>query len=223
MVTHIVMPVRDQLHLTETICRQLTIQPGWDRAWIFDNGSVDKTAGYLRDLHARDRRFTRVDATDSDIYSMWDSGFRRAPRSANVAIINNDLHLAPNTFVELSRVLDDHADVGVVYPNYDLEVADGVTARGIRYTSGTYRHGGMSGFCFMVRASAVDWEPLVDPRFRWWGGDDDIAFNLEARGWLQARVEGLPVDHLHEGTARHHDLGFTKAEDMARIIEKWGR
>lgn len=218
----IVMPVRNQAHLTASICNQLLDQDGWERCWIFDNGSIDATAPLLTTL---DDRFKPVLAGGRLIYEMWDQGFRAARGSGAeyVAIINNDLQLAPGTFTRMGQAFAQDQGTALVYPDYDLEVSRGAWDAGLRYTSGTYRHGGMSGFCFALRSAAVDWAPLVDSRFLWWGGDDDIAFNLEARGWSQARMEGLPVDHLHEGTARHHDLGEVKAADMARIIEKWGR
>lgn len=225
MVTHIVMPVRNQQHLTRSICDQLQEMSGWDRCWIMDNGSIDSTARYLKELCGSDDRFTDVQAGGRLIYEMWNQGFgaARGTGADYVAIINNDLDLSPDLFTSANTAMLSDTKLGVVYPDYDLEVAGCAEWSGLRYTAGTYRHGGMSGFCFMLRSVAVDWAPLVDPRFLWWGGDDDIAFNLEARGWLQARLEGQAVDHLHEGTARHHDLGETKAADMARIIEKWGR
>lgn len=225
MTTHIVIPVRDQADLTESICEQLLRQDGWGAAWIFDNGSTDRTWHYLHQIQQKDRRFFPMVGHAMGIYEMWDAGLRcsRWSGADNVAFLNNDLELAPNTISSMANVLDQNSSVGAVYPDYDLSVASGSVYSGLRYTSGTYRHGGMSGFCFMLRAAAVDWAPLVDPRFEWWGGDDDIAFNLEDRAWTQARLEGLPVDHLHEGTARHHDLGAVKSADMARIIDKWGR
>jgi glycosyltransferase involved in cell wall biosynthesis len=222
MSTNIVLPVRDQLAMTESICNQLMKQPGWEKAWIFDNGSVDSTPDYLKALRLQDDRFVPI-YSSAGIYEMWNLGLLLACEADYVAIINNDLELSPGLIAAMSLSLDNNPQIGLVYPDYDLAVADGSFPIGLRYTAGTYRHGGMSGFCFMLRNAAVDWAPLVDPQFQWWGGDDDIAFNLEARGWLQARLEGFPVDHLNEGTARHHDLSAMKAADMARIIEKWGR
>lgn len=222
MATHIVIPVRDQVHITQSIIEQIQQQSGWDKLWIFDNGSEDSTWDYLMDVNASDSRVCPINASGAGIYDMWDEGFRAARHDGAdyVAILNNDLTLDPNTFQILNEALDAVPDAWIAYPDYNATAA---SATSIRITAGTYRHGGMSGFCFMLRAGSINWDPLVDPRFIWWGGDDDIAFEVEKRGAIQIRVMGLPVEHLHEGTARHHDLGNQKGLDMQAIFNKWGR
>jgi GT2 family glycosyltransferase len=228
MVVHIVIPVRDQLHLTKSIVEQLKEQPGWDRCWIFDNGSTDGTHEYLWDLvNTKQGGFTKFsfrDAPDLGIYEMWDQGFKLSQSTQThadyVAFFNNDIELSHHLISHLVDALDTHPDAAITYPDYTSEVAH--TPR-YRVTKGTFRHGGMSGYCFMLRASAVTWSPLVDPQFKWWGGDDDIAFSLGAKGWHQVRVLGVPMRHLHEGTARHYDLGAQKVADLQAVIKKWGR
>lgn len=222
MVTDIVIPVRDQLHLTHSIVTQLANMDGWNHCWILDNGSVDDTEEWLRDWCKVNSRFTRLPAEGMKIYEMWDWGFTSARYADHVLFLNNDVELHPYTIVALNNALDAFDSNWIAYPDYSGPVAFGNMCN-YRVTSGTYRHGGMSGFCFMLKRAKVDWEPLVDPQFIWWGGDDDIAFNVEARHGRQVRVVGLPIVHLLEGTARHHDLGEQKGKDLAAVIEKWGR
>ena len=223
MITHVVIPVRDQLHLTRYICEQLKEQPGWDKCWIYDNGSVDGTAEYLMEIFLDDPRFQPVEATGFGIYEMWDHGFSQAKMDGAdfVAFLNNDIRLFENTFDRLNEILNSDEKAWIVYPDYNSTMK--TSPSGWRETKGTYRHGGMSGFCFMLRADKIDWSPLVDPIFKWWGGDDDIAFNVEKRGGRQIRVLGLPVAHMNEGTARHHNLGAQKAADLQAVLKKWGR
>jgi glycosyltransferase involved in cell wall biosynthesis len=219
--THIVIPVRDQLHLTQKILTQLKYEKGWDKCWVFNNGSTDGTWDYLIELQEYDDRFWPVMATGDGIYDMWDSGFTLAKHEGadSVGIFNNDITIFPNTIQKLKDALDS-PEVGISYPDYNATSLSDVY---YRETSGTYRHGGMSGFCFMLKSDKVDWTPLVDPVFKWYGGDDDIAFEMEKRGAKQIRVMGLPIEHLHEGTARHHSLGAQKAADMESIFRKWGK
>jgi len=221
--THIVIPVRDQLHLTRSIVEQLSLQSGWDKCWILDNGSEDDTWGYLSTLSGQDGRYQPVTAIGAGIYEMWDEGFRLAVTQGAeaVAILNNDLMLAPGTVDGLRNALLENRNAWISYPDYTNESPE--CPLSYEVTKGTYRHGGMSGFCFMLRTECIDWSPLVDPRFKWWGGDDDIAFEVEKRGGEQVRVVGLPVTHLMEGTARHHNLGAQKAIDLESVLEKWGR
>lgn len=223
MVTHIVIPVRDQVQITMQMVHQLKTQPGWDKCWIFDNGSVDNTWEYLKGIHSEDERFFPVLASGLGIYDMWDQGFRVAKNEGAdyVAILNNDLTLFPGTFTLLNYFLTLNHGAWISYPDYNATKAH--DSPYTRVTSGTYRLGGMSGFCFMLKADKIDWEPLIDPIFKWWGGDDDIAFEIERRGGTQIRVLGLPVGHMMEGTARHHDLGAQKGADLANVLKKWGK
>lgn len=221
--THIVIPVRDQVHLTQAIVEQLKEQPGWDKCWIFDNGSEDNTWEYLISEYNKDHKFWPVMARGSGIYDMWDQGYTLAKHEgANfVAIFNNDIMLFDNTLVHLRNALMfGPTNAWISYPDYNAEAPSTI---GFKETHGTRRHGGMSGFCFMLNAKFVNWTPLVDPVFKWYGGDDDIAFTAEARGGKQIRVMGLPLEHITEGTARHHNLGAQKAADMESIFRKWGK
>lgn len=223
MVTHIVVPVRDRVDLTQNLAEQLESQDGWEKCWIFDNGSKDDTWNYLISLNKKDARFFPVNADNIGIYDMWSEGYKRArEEQANfVAILNNDLLLAPNTISILRTGLIVNKKAWISYPDYNnLTFMNPIS---YKITKGTYRHGGMSGFCFMLKTESIDWEPLVDSQFKWWGGDDDIAFEVEKREGQQIRILGLPVTHLMEGTARHYDLGEQKAMDLQAVLKKWGR
>ena len=223
MVTNIVIPVRDQLQYTKAITEQLKYMDGWDHCWILDNGSTFETVDYLTNLCFNFPRFTQLPARDKTIYEMWDWGFTCSRFSDHVLFLNNDVVLHENTITDLNQALESNDDFWLAYPDYTW-VGEAMRHRcNYKVTSGTFRHGGMSGFCFMLKTKKVGWKPLVDPRFVWWGGDDDIAFEVEARGGKQIRVVGLPIEHVNEGTARHHELGAQKAADLNAVIEKWGR
>lgn len=191
---------------------------GWDHCRIFDNGSDDGTWEYLQELPPA--KFTVMLAKDLGIYDMWDLGLKYSDSSDHVLFLNNDVTLHRGTIEELNKVLKIRDDYWLSYPDYNAKT---FRRPGYRVTHGTYRHGGMSGFCFMIKRNKITWSPLVDPQFVWWGGDDDIAFNIEKHGGKQVRVVGLPVTHLMEGTARHYSLGKQKAADLAAVKRKWGK
>lgn len=225
MSVHVVIPVRDQVSLTASVCEQLGDQAGWETCWIFDNGSTDGTAEYLARLTARDPRFRRVWAPEWGIYQMWGQGliFASGHGADRVLFLNNDVILAPGTVDALTVALDADPLNWLAYPDYDLP-AEGGYFPALRTTAGTYRSGGMCGFAFMLEVAPVVWEPLIDPRFGWWCGDDDLAFTVEAMGGRQVRVEGLGITHLNEATARlYPELHEQKARDLALCVEKWGR
>lgn len=222
MTTDIVIPVRDQWELTDSILTQLESMDGWNHCWILDNGSQDNTWNNLVARRVRMPKISPIPAKGRTIYEMWDWGFHCARYSDHVLFLNNDVKLHPATITALNQALESDHQNWIAYPDYNATRALKNMCN-YRTTKGTFRHGGMSGFCFMLKTKKVDWTPLVDPRFTWWGGDDDIAFNVEARGGRQVRVVGLPIEHLNEGTARHHDLGAQKAKDLQAVIEKWGK
>lgn len=226
MVTHIVIPVRNQLEFTKSVTQQLKSMPGWEKCFIFDNGSVDDTPSFLEQLSSDFPRFIPINAEGKTIYEMWDWGFNLAEGADHVLFLNNDLEMHPQTIVHLNKALASNDNVWISYPDYSIKVTYPGFAGDLtnyKITRGTFRHGGMSGFCFMLKKSKINWSPLVDPQFIWWGGDDDIAFEVEKRGGQQVRVLSLPLTHLIEGTARHHDLGAQKAKDLKAVIRKWGR
>lgn len=195
---------------------------GWDHCWILDNGSIDGTPDYLKDLPSQ---FAVTNAPHMTIYEMWQWGREAARFSDHILFLNNDVTLHPQTILDLNKALGSEDNIWIAYPDYNAHPFHKESRRFCNYrtTRGTYRHGGMSGYCFMIKTKKIDWTPLVDPRFIWWGGDDDIAFEVESRGGKQVRVVGLPIEHMNEGTARHHDLGAQKAADLKAVIEKWGR
>lgn len=226
VTTHIVIPVRDNLHLTQNICNQLMEQPGWEAAHIFDNGSTDDTWQYLNDLAYIDERFVPWSTPDKTIYEMWNMGFQYSSEdgASHVAILNNDIQMADNTIQVMNRTLDEFPQAGVVYPDYTCSVSDGVTHQFPKRTTGTYRNGGMSGFCFMLRVVAVSWRPLVDYQFKVWYGDDDIARSIEAAGWQQFRIAGWPVDHIGQATCNQFPEVFKEVPaDRTYFESKWGK
>jgi len=221
-VVDIVIPVRDQLHYTQSIVKQIKEMKGWNHVWILDNGSIDDTYEWLKGWCYHNPRFSRLPAEGATIYEMWDWGFYCARFADYVLFLNNDVVLHPSTIVALSAALKADDKNWIAYPDYNAKAPYGHHCN-YKVTHGTYRHGGMCGYCFMLKRQKVEWTPLVDPQFGWWCGDDDIAFEVESRGGRQVRVVGLPIEHVNEGTARHHNLGAQKAEDMRRCLEKWKR
>lgn len=218
MVTNVVIPVKNEIHFTQSVVNQLKEMGGWNHCWIFDNGSTDGTKDWIE--KEAGPRFTCLPAPQKTIYEMWDWGFYCSRFADHVLFLNNDITMHSSTIAALNTYLSVNDKYWISYPDYSCKIYGKLSTK---ITKGTYRHGGMSGFCFMLKRNKITWNPLVDPQFIWWGGDDDIAFEVEKRGGQQIRVVGLPIQHLGEGTARNYRLGEQKKKDLDAVKKKWRR
>lgn len=239
--TIVIVPVRDAIQHTRNFLDCMREQSGVDRVIVLDNGSKRATRDLLAD-RAGDG-VERVDAAGLGIYEMWNRGFahalvRYAPLIAhepvetiergaiNVLISNNDIVLPDGAVAELARHLRaSPPDLWAVYPDY-YRAWDARSRRSsLRVTEGVLGDGGLFGACFMLAGERIPWTPLVsDPSYEWWFGDNHLARQIQEEGGRQARVVGLPVAHVNEGTARAHaGLQQMKQRDRARWIDSQRR
>lgn len=222
MRTAVAFPVRDQAHFTKDLLGDLRSE-SFERAWVLDNGSTDSTA-VLVDTWP-DPRISRLYRPDARIYDLWNEAFALSKEAGIdvLVLLNNDLRLHAGTVAHLAHFLGRTPEAWIVSPDPARRVADGLGSLKPRRAYGTFRHGGICGFAFAA-AIGRDWpDPPIDPVFEWWYGDDDLVFSALERGGMAFRIEGLPVDHVGEGTAR---LDPTRAEkiqrDEDRFVAKWG-
>jgi hypothetical protein len=217
----VVIPVRDQLAHTRCIIEQLVEQGGYERIFIYDNGSALPTLAYLNDCHGVDG-IEVVPAVGWRLYAMWQDGVRRCRARAadcDVAILNNDLRLGPRFLESLSRSLRSDAAPWAISPRYD-DWPD----QGIEYVSGTFKDRGLAGFAYMVRSEAFD-HVAFDLGFHWWFGDDDLVAQIEMHGHKVAVTGDTWVEHVDGGsqTLRHQPGILPElAADWDRMVAKWG-
>jgi hypothetical protein len=127
----------------------------------------------------------------------------------------------------LRHALRSNDSIWAVYPDYRVDATTtelpSVIPLDLTPTKGTYQHGGMCGWAFMLRGEAPI--PPVDEQFEWWYGDDDLVRNITTRGKKVCRVNGLGLNHVNEATANNGDNEWThgaKSRDSKRFKEKWG-
>ena len=218
--------------MTANLFNALYEDGDYDYILAFNNGSKPETIHALADCVNQDDNLRIFNAVDQTIYHMWNRGWKMAVEETdggpvNVAILNNDITIPPGFLSLMRKALRSAANVWAVYPDYNLKVKDGVNTNEFRLkpTQGTYQHGGMCGWAFMLRGEIVNYGmPYVDERFEWWYGDDDIVRNITSRGKKVCRVSGLPLDHINEATANNGDNNWThgaKSRDTQRFKEKW--
>lgn len=214
----VVVPVRDQLAQTKKLaaCLAAQTQPP-ARVICLDDGSASATRSWV----AKQPGWEREDVDGMTIYQAWSYGYWRAERGGadDVLVVNNDVVLPPHALEWLSAALSQDELRAATYPDFAAPWSEKPAklprrALEVALTHGVWGSGGLTGFCFMLRASRVSWRPLVqDQTYQWWFGDNAIAESIERAKLQQAKVLGLPVRHEHEATASGYDLRVVKERD----------
>lgn len=192
-----IIPVKDNLELTQTLVGQLESQPV-DMLLLYDNGSTDGTAEWV-DHHPH---VQRVDAAGWNLHQMWNDGARHAVRfhrHSNVFFLNNDLEVDGRFVAEMAAGLRDTQHVAMS-PNYDGRPRDRRFADLHGICAGRYDGtGGLSGFAFAVKAEWFHDGYLFPEELNWWGGDNHIVWSIERSGRTHGMVLDATVDHVNGG------------------------
>lgn len=157
---------------------------------------------------------------DGNVYEAWNRGIELAAFEGAdwVAILNDDITLAPRACTGVAETLNDRKDVWLA--GFDYEYHDQF---GLRLAKGSFREHGIGGFGFMLRLSSG---LRFDPRFNWWGGDDDLVYTCLFLGGKAVVVEGVHISHPPSGgtSSQHYpELMEGIGEDRALLRSKWGK
>ncbi len=196
--TYVIIPVKDQKTLTESLLKQLEKQGGYHGIIVLDNGSGKETRRYLE----RQTIAEVIPMPGVGIHAMWNFGaalaLSRWPK-VNLAILNNDLNLGPDFLTTLSTELRSAEDIVAVSPNYDGREMDGpVDCEQIcanRY-DGT---GGAPGFAFMVKGELFQAGYAYPEDAMWWFGDNDMLLAIRSGGGRWILTPKTTVEHVHGG------------------------
>lgn len=151
-------------------------------------------------------------------YRSWNHAIAVAREEGHkLAILNDDIVLPKHQPITAAlTVWDDHPDVAVLGFDHTEQVT---VAEGLRYCSGSFRHGGIPGFAFMVDPLRVE---EVDPAYEIWYGDDDLFFTTQRNGHRLGRCY-LQVRHAASTTLNRRAWVAAAAQrDRERWEAKWG-
>jgi GT2 family glycosyltransferase len=240
--TYVVIPVKGQHDYTSSILRQLSEQGGYERAFVYDNGSdSDPYEGQSSQVTKMSReaiidRTEVIPAAGLNIHEMWNAGIKRAiaanPR-CNIAILNNDIEIGPDFLQRLAAGLRARIDIAAVCGNYDgrefPELVQAVKGVAAGRMDGT---GGLAGFAFMVKGEIFAAGcPMFDEDYEIWYGDTDFTRMLDAGQAIYGIVRDATVVHIDGGSKTAGDgkgkrltpeLAEAAERDRKRFEDKWG-
>lgn len=191
---------------------------------IYDNGHDNEGARQLKEFESFDTRVVYVDTRGLSLHGQWNQALEYAKQNhpCTITLSNDDITISDFMITTVSEVLNTSNDYWIAYP---ANMSQHSNKRPL-VTRGTKADGGMDGCCFMVKSQAlIDGLPLIDERFTYWGGDDDIARNVEAMGKKQVRVNTVWVDHVNSATTTKPGFEWMQeavASDRILLKEKWG-
>lgn len=215
---YVTVPVRDRHEMIAALVGQLVEQVGEpEQIFIFDNESNPPQPmwGDVRPIHAPNRTVCR----------MWNDGLDLAEEHArsrghkewNVAVLNSDLRLRPNTLHTLARGLRSRPGVAIAYPNlYGIPYKEIGEVDNPNYAGQT-----MAGYCWML---AGETGLRCDEQFQYWYFDSDIERQARKAGYNVICVGACrEPEHLDPG-GHISDPGRLEQihADEARFAAKWG-
>ena len=210
------IPVRNELEWTQPLVESLLATNDADQVWLFDNGSTDGTFEWAAHLASTDARFTVSQRPKARLYGMWNEMVSRATSVENsmLAILNNDIRLAPRALRRMSFGMQGH-DLGFV----DRQLDD--TGTGDVCTVSAH-WGQITGHAFMLRSAFWAGQPYaIDPGLRIWWGDDDISRRAQARGARLCIVEGIGCFHAESKTTYPGNMHADVEHDREYFHRIW--
>lgn len=183
---------------------------------VYDNGCPDGFWGPLLGQPIGMPHFVKAEGLG--IYEMWDKALWDA-ETDYVAILNDDIRLLPGSLDQFAHALHSDPLLDLVSADYTLTTEHGLHPSGVEYTHGTYRHGGVCGWAFMVRRVTY---PSVGDGYQWWCGDDELVARITRNGRRTGIYRGVPVDHQGEASAFTQPWTHeAKARDLATFAARW--
>jgi len=197
------------------LLRTLVEDSGIERVFVADNSdegwpSREQIAGAWAWMW---EKVTFIKCAGASIYDSWNHGISIATRKGvPCAILNDDVILEPHSLQNAARFLND--EVMLVGLNHSRPWEQAAIP-----VHGTFRTGGFGGFAFVVGPGC----PHVHPGFRWWYGDDDLAYRITESGYRMLVALDAPVQHPYPSLSSRGAKWVPEAiaADTALFDELW--
>lgn len=191
---------------------------------LVDNGSVDGTADYLRDVAAT----IIMNRTNLGCAKAWNQGVR-ASRGEAIGILNNDIVVTPG-WLEMLLDFMERGGHGIVCPsaregplNYDLHAY----AREFTAACAPAMRRDLYAPCMIIDRTVFDRVGLFDEGFSYGGCEDtDFRWRAEQGGFSVAMTGAVLIHHFSMVTQNHIKRAETNQywnRNMEHFQRKWGR
>lgn len=145
------------------------------------------------------------------IHHGWNTSIELARKeNAWLAVLNDDIRLlTPNAISQVAGILANNPSYAIVGLNWHgTPESANPSARPLRQTHGTYRHGGVGGWAWVCDPHKIE---TVPDDFVWWYGDDHIVLAAERDGHLVGIANHIKVEHFNEYTAESEGHEWTQS------------
>jgi hypothetical protein len=210
------IPFMDRADLTGPLVDSLLAQGGFDSLLLFDNGSTEPdTAAWVDTLtDPRIEIVTGPEIPEQSLYASWNATIARGTYAL---ILNNDVTICDGFVAGLTAALDDTPTrIAAVYP--EVRDCGGRTAGATVPTRGMWPDG-LTPFAFMLDCTIG--MPPIDEQFRFYSGDVELLWRLQAGGYTAARAVGVRCQHRLGATRKRHSLGDVIAADRQLRADKY--
>lgn len=152
------------------------------------------------------------------LYHGWNTSIEMARKEgAWLAVLNDDIRLlAPCAISQVAGILANNPSYAIVGLNWNgTPESANPSARLLRQTHGSYRHGGVGGWAWVCDPHKVE---TVPEDLVWWYGDDHIFLAAERDGHKIGIANHVKVEHANELTASSGDQDWThKAKESDHV------
>lgn len=217
----VIIPTKSNTKGLENICNIVLADPSVKDVYVVADG--EKALENIKKMDLPGIKLLSV-PEGSGIHVMWNAALDRVSNDRHVCFINDDVHVDTTALSTMAAQLDDDQNIGLICPNYDNRLIEGLT-QDVRGANGTYGKTGISGATMMLRSNLVHkWR--FDERMRWYFGDDDIALWTLLTEGKRTVVSSLARSWGNESWTTQNDppKDFDKitANDKVIFDEKWG-
>lgn len=209
-----IIPVKNQLHLTQQLINELIAQGEAAEIVVVDNGCTDGTLDWL----VTQPTVMVLSMCGEGIHTMWNAAAAylvdKYGTQQNIAILNNDIEIGKCFLSRLAAGLRTDSELVAVSPNYDGRQTDEAVVEVHDICKGRYDGtGGLAGFAMMLTGEWLA-EYQFPEQLMWWFGDDDLVLSIKAKSKKAGIVNGVTCLHINGGSLT------TKAEDGHELRQR---